>query len=240
VVIGASDSDLKPTVHPRRSFVYRLLDQAGATFMTIGDAMVAATIGGDAQHEAARAREMGLIDLSPLPRTGFKGRGALDWLRSQGVTIGEENNVAYPQPDGALAARLASSEALILGDAAGSDAACRRLDEAWSLEASDGAYIVPRRSANFWFRITGCHAATMFAKICGVDLRPHKFPDHAIAQTSIARTNGIAIRDDLGDLLAFHLLGDSASAEYLWRCLVDAMDEFGGGPVGYLALNVNK
>jgi sarcosine oxidase subunit gamma len=31
-------------------------------------------------------------------------------------------------------------------------------------------------------------------------------------------------------------LADSASAEYLWGCLADAMDEFGGTPVGLSAL----
>jgi sarcosine oxidase subunit gamma len=32
--------------------------------------------------------------------------------------------------------------------------------------------------------------------------------------------------------LAYHVLADSASAPYLWDCLIDAMAEFGGGPVG--------
>jgi hypothetical protein len=31
-------------------------------------------------------------------------------------------------------------------------------------------------------------------------------------------------------------LGDSASAEYLWDCLNDAMAEFDGAPVGLAAL----
>jgi sarcosine oxidase subunit gamma len=35
---------------------------------------------------------------------------------------------------------------------------------------------------------------------------------------------------------AFHVLADSASAEYLWGCLLDAMAEFGGTPVGWAAV----
>jgi sarcosine oxidase subunit gamma len=34
----------------------------------------------------------------------------------------------------------------------------------------------------------------------------------------------------------FHLLADSASADYLWEALLDAMAEFGGAPVGLAAL----
>ena len=44
------------------------------------------------------------------------------------------------------------------------------------------------------------------------------------------------IRDALGDVPAFHLLGDSASASYGWMCLLDAMTEFAGAPVGLDAL----
>ena len=31
-------------------------------------------------------------------------------------------------------------------------------------------------------------------------------------------------------------LADSASADYLWDCLQDAMNEFDGGPIGLTAL----
>ncbi|MCR6629846.1 MAG: hypothetical protein NVV74_07215 [Magnetospirillum sp.] len=68
----------------------------------------------------------------------------------------------------------------------------------------------------------------MLAKLCGVDLRRHVFADGAVAQTSVARLNGILIRQGED----FHLLADSASAEYLWDCLVDAMAEFGGSVAG--------
>ncbi len=228
----------KPAAYARRSFLYRVLEAAGATFIEIDGAAVAATVGGDAESEAARARELGLIDLTPLPRGGFKGHGALDWLRRQGMTIGDANNRAYPVDDGALVLRLADSEALILGDLAATGDTCARLEHEWSMENADGGYPVPRRSTNFWVLITGRHAAALFAKICGVDLRPHKFANHDIAQTSVARINTVIVRDDRGDLPVFHLLGDGASAEYMWGCLLDAMKEFDGQPVGYLALNI--
>ena len=74
--------------------------------------------------------------------------------------------------------------------------------------------------------------SALLAKICAVDLRLERFADLRIAQTSVARSNCVVIRADLGALPAFHLLGDSASAEYMWDCLLDAMAEFDGGPIG--------
>ena len=47
--------------------------------------------------------------------------------------------------------------------------------------------------------------------------------------------NAIVIRADLGATPGFHVLADSASAEYLWGCIVDAMEEFGGALVGLAA-----
>ena len=59
-----------------------------------------------------------------------------------------------------------------------------------------------------------------------------KRTDGQIAQTSLARMNGMIVRDDQGGTLAYHVLGDGASGEYLWDCLLDAMAEFDGAPVG--------
>jgi sarcosine oxidase subunit gamma len=95
---------------------------------------------------------------------------------------------------------------------------------------------VPRRDGTFWFMVVGRHAPAMFAKICGVDLRPRSFAKGAIAQTSVARTNCIVIGVRIGDLPAYHLLGDSASAAFMHASILDAMAEFEGTPVGFDAL----
>lgn len=217
----------------RRSFIYRELEAAGARFVAIGDAEVAARYAGGDETQALIG--LGIADLSPLPRTGFKGDGAVDWLAAQGIAIGEASNHAYRQADGALAARLAPGEVLVLEGLAGGVGTCARLDAAWD-PATGAFWPVPRRDGAFWFLVTGEHAATMFAKVCGVDLGPARFANHAVAQTSVARTNAIVVRDDLGAVPAFHLLGDSASARYMWRCLADAAAEFGGRPVGLEAV----
>lgn len=231
--------DIAPTAHLRRSFVYRTLQQLGARFGEAGGAAVALDFGEPAA-ELDRARRMGLADLSPLPRTGFKGSGTVEWLTSQGLSIGPDSNKAYLQSGGELALRLAPAEILLLDALAGTGALPDRLDAAWGWGQERPrkpiGYPMPRAESHFWFAVTGSEAPAMFAKICGVDLRPHAFGAGAIAQTSAAKMSVIVVRHDFGAVPGFYLLADSASAEYMWTCVADAMDEFGGGPVGLTTL----
>ena len=61
---------LSPSPGTRRSFVHRVLQQTGARFDRIGDGLVAMEYE-RAADETAQALQMGLADLSVLPRTGF-------------------------------------------------------------------------------------------------------------------------------------------------------------------------
>ncbi|MDJ0981566.1 MAG: hypothetical protein QNI94_08080 [Kiloniellales bacterium] len=232
-------AEVKLADYPRRSFVHRKLEVAGASFVALGDAAIAADFG-DPATEAAMASQLGLTDLSVVARGGFKGAGTMDWLAGQGLALPDKSNRALRQEDGNLLARLSENEALILAAVEGGEAALAALDEAWlaGREAGEGpqGYPLPRRDSHAWFRLTGEKWPATLAKLCAVDLRPAKFPDGAVAQTVAARVNVIVIRDDIADLPAFHLLVDSASAAYLWDGLLDAMAEFGGRPVGLSAL----
>lgn len=233
--------DTAPASFLRRSFVYRTLQQLGARFGEVNGAAIALDFG-DPAAELERGRRMGLADLSVLPRTGFKGNGTVEWLTSQGLSIGPDSNKAYVQAGGELALRLAPTEVLLVDSLAGTGALPCRLDEAWQWSQEKPrrpiGYPMPRADSHFWFAVTGSQAPAMFAKICGVDLRPRAFGPGAIAQTSAAKMSVIIARHDLGSVPAFYLLADSASAEYMWNCVVDAMDEFSGGPIGWTTLRV--
>ncbi len=230
---------MQATDHLRRSFCYRRLDALGANFAEINGGAIAMDYG-DAAAEAEAARVLGLADLSVLPRTGFKGEGTADWLGAQGLAVPEESNWARRQDGGALAARLAPGELLILDNDSGDAALVDKLNAAWAGESrppeTPRGFPVPRQDSHAWFMVAGEQSAAMFAKICAIDLRPHKFEDLRIAQTSVARLSAVVLRNDLGGTLAFHLLFDSASASYFWDVLMDAMQEFSGRPIGLAAL----
>jgi sarcosine oxidase subunit gamma len=248
--VAAPDSvpgNVQPNAYPRRSFLYRKLAAAGANFGEVGGGAVALDFG-DSDGEAQTARRLGLADLSVLPHSGFKGAGVVEWLRRQGVEVSEEPNWAPRQAGGGLALRQAAAEVMILGDLSGDGGWPERLKQAWWAEPvppeTPRGFPMPRDETHAWLAVTGEHAAAMFAKLCGVDLRPPAFPQGRVAQTSIARLNGVIVRDDRGGdrgddqggVPFFHLLADCAAAEYLWDCLLDAMAEFDGRPVGLTAL----
>lgn len=236
----ASLINLHPATLKRRSFVYRKLAAAGAEFAEVNGAAVAMRYPARGENEAATARRMALADLSVLPHGGFKGRGTVEWLASQGLDIGADSNKAYRQADGELAARLAPTEIFLLDSLQGTSQLIDRLNRAWQWAPSaprpQQGYPTPRQDSHAWFMVTGEKSAEMFAKICGVDLRPRHCPIGTIAQTSVAKMSGTIIRADLGGTLAYHLLADVASAEYLWTCVEDAIAEYDGGIVGLAAL----
>jgi sarcosine oxidase subunit gamma len=222
----------------RRSFVHAKLVASGVRLEPVRGGLVAMNHGDPAAERAALA-SLALVDLSPLPRIGFKGPGTPEWLAGEGVRL-PEPNLALRQEDGTLATRLAPREALLLPPVTGNADPTARLERAWREERRSRpgeplGYPVPRADSHAWFLVTGERAPAMFAKICGVDLRPDLFAPLRVAQTQAMRLSVVVVRDD-GALPAWHLLLDSASAEYAWGCLLDAMAEFGGRPAGLAAL----
>ena len=224
---------LQPDSVTVRSGVWRKLGKLGARFEALGHGGVAAEVPDGTVESLGR---LGLVDLSPLPRTGFKGRGTIPAMQAAGVIVEAEPNRAFSQADGGLCAVLAPGEVLLLCGPHGDAALVRRLEAGWSIDEPRATYLVPRFSTHAWYRVTGELAPAMFATICGIDLRPKSFGQLDIAQTSVVRLTGIIIREDLAGTPAFHLLVHSASAEYVWDCLLDAMAEFGGKPAGLSTL----
>lgn len=217
----------EPGNHARRSFVYRRLIEHGAIFTEVADSAVADHFPG----QGGLPSRLSVVDLSPLPRRGFKGCEVMPWLTSRGVAVPAVNNHARTLDDGSLVARLADTEALLL-----CNPLAPRMPTLPDPEPGTPCYFVPRRDSHFWFILTGRLAEPCLRKLCGVDLRPERFPDLAVAQTSVARLSTILIRQDRCGTSAFHLLADSASSLYLWDVLIDAMREFNGAPGGLRAL----
>ncbi len=231
-VTAAPDSGL------RRSQLYRTQQKAGAEFASLNGATVVKQFAAD---DAQQLKSLAMIDLSMLPRSGFKGRQAPEWLAQQGVEIPAAPNQATRQNDGSLVARLSMQEHLILSNLQVTATLPKQLESTWQMDADNACYSLPRNDSHSWLLLTGEHLRDMLAKVCGIDFAADEFANHQVAQTSIARLNGILIRDDLqladgSTVLAFHLLCDVSSIEFVWDCLQDAMDEFGGKPAGLAAL----
>ncbi len=209
-----------------RTPVRTALDHAGVTWETLAGTTIAKAPGGAALLDAAR--QLGIADLSPLPRIGFKGRETIQAMKSRGVTVEAVPNRAFPQPDGSLCLVLAASEVFLIAPLSGDGAALTQLEASWSLDDGERTYPLLRAHSHARFLVTGNKSPEMFAKICGIDLRREKFANNSIAQTSVAKLSAIVVRSDIGSVTAFHVLVDSASALYFFECLMDAAQEFGG------------
>lgn len=220
-----------PVSFLRRTPLRRMLDEAGVRWASLKDAAIASdgpSLGGGSGVLIA--------DLSPLPRLGFKGRGTIDAMKKRGVVVEAQPNRAFRQPDGGVCLVLAPGEVILLS---GLDANAGRLDQMlaeWRLEDEERTYPLLRRDSHAWFALAGKDVPAMLAKICAVDLRPSKFSDLAIAQTSVAKMSAIVVRVDGGQGPLYHVLADSAAALYFCSCLLDAAHEFSGRLVGIEAL----
>ena len=229
---------LDPSRGVRRSQLYRRHINNNAVFKQMGTNFIVSHYGND-DSEQTQARSMAICDLSTLPRIGFKGTGAPNWAESQRLTLPNSANMSAIQPDGCLVAKLSDQELLILSDIFTDGPQVATLTEKSSqdhAESDTQTYLLPRGDSHCWLAVTGDQAAEMFSKVCGVDLRPHKFARGHIAQTSVAKTNAIVIRHDLGQTLSYFILCDISATEFLWDCLLDAMQEYDGSPVGISAL----
>ena len=222
-----------------RSPLYRKLQALGTEFMEINGYAVPYTVG-ESVIQSFAPEQLALCDLSGMPRIGVKGAKSADWLLGEGFIIPTDSNSALRQNDGALLARLAPNEFLLLGEETCSYPSIEKLvqiDKFPSKTTDHGKpFIVPRQFSQIWFRVIGCKSADTLAKLCAVDFRDSKFKDLQIAQTSVARLNAIVLRHDLGGISGFHILVDTASAEYLWDCLIDAGEEHALRVVGLKVL----
>jgi sarcosine oxidase subunit gamma len=166
-----------------------------------------------------------LQDFSALPRFGLKGINMQAWLREQQYTVGDDSNRAYPQNDGCLAARLSPRELLFLCDP---EHPVLSAEHDYFTPGRD-CYPIRRQDSHYWFAISGQETPSMLAKLCGVNFDPGAFSNCRVAQTRVAGTSAIVIRNDIHKTLCFNVLGDNSYFRYMQNCLLDAMGEYVAG-----------
>jgi sarcosine oxidase subunit gamma len=168
-----------------------------------------------------------LLDLTDLPRVGFRGLDSATYLQARGFQLPEAPNRALTQADGSHVARLSSTEYLLLGSHRDHGQRLADMEAGWEMD-HQANYLLPRQDSHAWLQLSGRHISEVMAKVCGVDLRPAAFGPGAVAQTSAARINVIVINLGAAALPAFEILFDRASQTYFRAALLDAMQEFGG------------
>lgn len=230
---------MKKEVSIKRSSVYRKCNLDTTTYQVLNGFITPMSIT-DPEDEIDSAKKLAICDMSWLPRTGFKGKDTISWLRAQGLKIPKQVNSLEKSNDGSLIIRLGITEFLILTDPRGMGELSVELNNGWEAKKFESVgmntYCLPRQDSHACFLLCGEYVPQLFAKLCAVDLSVNHFPHLGVVQTSVARLSSIIVRNDLSDTLSYLILVDSASAEYLWDCIIAAGQELDGRTVGYRSI----
>lgn len=176
-----------------------------------------------------------LCDLTHVARTGFKGRGASDWLKQEGLGVPLAPNQVVVDQGGCVLARLGQEDFLVIDAVVGSAGLVERLEQRWSNLAGAGrrnGQRTPKQYSHALFFLGGAPAVEVLARLCALDLRPHTFTASALAQTMAAGIVVTILRYERGVLPGYLLLFDTSLAAYAWDVLVDAMSGYDGAVVG--------
>ncbi len=220
---------MTPNMFTNLSAVYR--QHNDAEYVEKAGGAIASHMNADSAEQVARAA---LLDLSLIPRQGFRGANAENYLLDAGFPVPVSPNQALFGKQGEMILRLSQKEFWVFEGLTAQADGLTRLDQTSSPSAD--FYPLFCQDSHAWLMLTGRHLADIMAKVCGVDLRSELFPVGSIAQTSVARVNAIVVRHEVNSVPVFSILSDRSSAEYLWGALFDATLEFGGEAVGLSAL----
>jgi len=166
-----------------------------------------------AEGETAQVRQgAGLADLSWMTKLDVKGSGVK----------------TAPRLDGDAQTWVLGPLQLLL--------TCTpdRRDSVWErLCALAGVYVTDMTSAFAQFMLAGPRAGDTLRKLTSLDVAA--LPDRQCAQGGVAHVRAIVLREDLGQLLAFHLLVGREYGEGVWEATAHAGHEFELIPFGATA-----
>lgn len=217
-------TEINPESFKKRSSLYsKTID---AEFVEVSEAALANNFFAN-KRQLAKA---GLLDLSVLPRGGIRGLAASEFLADNHWPIPEKPNKALETKEGDLVLRLSQKEFWLLSNPLSQG---ETIDNFVAQPLPDkDCYSLFCQDSHCWLMMTGEHLPQIMAKVCGVDLRSDVFMIGSIAQTVTARVNTIIVHHQINQIPCFSILCDAAAGEYMWDSLLDAMQEFGGKPVG--------
>jgi glycine cleavage system aminomethyltransferase T len=86
------------------------------------------------------------------------------------------------------------------------------------------------------FLVAGCYARALLSKLSSLNVQECALKNMACAQTEVAHSHAIILREDLSTIPGFHLLVGRDYAESAWEAVLHAGREFRIVPFGLKAL----
>ena len=210
--------------------MHEAVEALGANWGEVSGTLLALDFGSP-EAEARSALTLGLCDLSALPKLGLKGRGAADWLATQGIDVPSDTFEARQlEPEG-IAVRLGDDEYFVESGLSGQPVAV--LSDRFG-QAQGNTYRVERQDATFV--LTGSSALTVMAQVCGVNLE--EASAWRLVYSRVAGVSAALLLTSVDKMPQWRVWVDSASAPYLWGQLSQICLELGGQVVGAGALGL--
>lgn len=180
-----------------------------------------------ADVEAANSQELCICDVSSLDRFGVKGPNAASWLQTAGIILPDSTNSWALQKNGSLLMRLGNTEFLL------EDRLENTLAKTLANIPVDGGGVhkVLRNDASFI--VSGEATERLFAQICAIDLEGDTLQANRLVMTVFAGVSVTLLKQSLNGQSVYRLWCDGTFGPYLWKTLLDIIEEQGGGPVGF-------
>lgn len=177
----------------------------------------------DEAIESQRADVLAICDVSAFERVSIKGQQAASYLQQQGIALPAEANQWLFEAD-RLVMRLGNNEFLI------EDQTKNLKPSVSELSSAEGVHKVSRNDAAFI--LTGNHIQPLFAEICEIDLVAELATENHLVMTVIAGVSATLLSQTLNGERIYRLWCDGTYGPYLWKTLLNIIEQAGGGAVG--------
>jgi heterotetrameric sarcosine oxidase gamma subunit len=191
------------------------------------------------QAEVVAARDqVALADVSAMGKVQVEGEGAAEVLRAAMGGAPEGVGQGWRTQAGE-AYSIRPDLFLVLTPPGGEDEALRRL-EAARVGAAGLVTMTDMTHGLAAVSVIGPRCRDVLRKLCALDVSGAAFPNETARATSVAKTRQVIARRDVGEALAFTLVGARSLAAYVWEVLAEAGKEFGIMPIGMAGLEKLK
>jgi sarcosine oxidase, subunit gamma len=204
----------------RFSPIYDSLQQLGGVWHDINGMRCLYSLPNDEPNAA----QLGIANLSFIPRFGVKGAIAEAWLATQSIPVPDRPNSWYPLPEGGIIARLGISEFLIED----SNVAPRLMQAC----KSPPAKVYPVLRQDLAIALIGSKVNELLSQTCSFNFQSLSFADRSVILTSIAGVNVTVIQCDRNGQPYYKIWCDGTFGVYLWQTLSAIARELGGGVIG--------
>lgn len=200
-----------------------LAQASQAPQMDVVNGMLTAIRFADETTESQRVEVLAICDASAFKRVSIKGPQAASYLQQQGIALPEGAN-QWQLNQNRLVMRLGNSEFFI------EDQSQNMKPSVSELLSAEGVHKVSRNDAAFI--LTGNHIQPLFAEICEIDLVAELATENRLVMTIIAGVSATLLSQTLNGERIYRLWCDGTYGPYLWKTLLNIIEQAGGGAVG--------